>query len=239
VEIRRLVADPDLLGHRVAASVDRRGAARVRQLFLLLVHRLLGPTSFLVDAVVGRRSAYRRCMTLLQRLGAAVAMSATVLVLGASPANAAPTESATLDCGTAQFEVTGFGRGQVLQVTNSTSRFIVTRAELESGQTVFIAPGRTGADNTVRCTVTSPSGTFFVFEGFLHPSVVSGAGVGRCPPEARVHRQALAPRPCTRRPGRPHRLPRGAAVASPMAPGRAREKSARQRLTPAAHDGPR
>lgn len=109
-------------------------------------------------------------MTILRRLGSAVAVSTTVLVVAALPANAAPTESATLHCGTSQLQVTGFGRGQVLHVTDSKSRFIVTRAELESGQTVFIAPGHTGADNIVSCTVTSPSGTFFAFEGFFTPA---------------------------------------------------------------------
>lgn len=108
-------------------------------------------------------------MTTLQRLGAAAALSATVLVLGALPANAAATGSATLRCGTSQVEVTGFGRGQVLHVSDSTSRFVVTRAELESGQVVFVAPGHTGAEDIVSCTVTSPSGTAFAFDGFFTP----------------------------------------------------------------------
>jgi hypothetical protein len=101
----------------------------------------------------------------------AVAATVAPLVLGAvaPPAAASPTESALLKCrGSAPVEVTGFGRGQVLQVVGTNSVFVVTFAQLkDSGQVVFDNPGMTTSADVVRCTTTSPSGTSFIFQGFF------------------------------------------------------------------------
>ncbi len=104
---------------------------------------------------------------------AAVAATVGSCVLGvaAAPAVAAPTESALLRCdGSAPVEVTGFGRGQVLQVVGSNSVFVVTFAQLEdSGRIVFNNPGMPNGGDIVTCTTTSPSGTDFTFQGFFTP----------------------------------------------------------------------
>ena len=77
----------------------------------------------------------------------AVAATVAPFILGvaAPPAVASPTESALLKRrGSAPVEVTGFGRGQVLQVVGSNSVFVVTFAQLkDSGQVVFDNPGMT------------------------------------------------------------------------------------------------
>lgn len=99
---------------------------------------------------------------------ASAAVAAVPLVL-AAPANAAPTAAALLVCGDRAVEVTGFGRGQVLHVEDSTEAFVVTRAEV-AGSVVFDAPGQQGLADVVRCTTTSPiSRTHFTFVGFFTP----------------------------------------------------------------------
>ena len=101
----------------------------------------------------------------------AVAATVTV-VLGALgvPALAGTTASAPLVCGDRTVEVTGFGRGQVLQAVDGTSRFVVTRAVSGDAPPVFDNPGQAGGDDVVECTATSPtSGRTFVFEGFFTP----------------------------------------------------------------------
>lgn len=103
---------------------------------------------------------------------AAVAALAGPLVLTvatAAPVMAAATESASLQCGSAEYEVTGFGRGQVLQVVDSNDVFVVTFAQLGSGQVVFNNPGLADAGHIVTCTTTAPSGTPFIFRGFFTP----------------------------------------------------------------------
>ena len=104
---------------------------------------------------------------------AAVAVMAIPLALiaAAAPAMGAPTESALLVCeGSAPVAVTGFGRGQVLQVVGSNDVFVVTFAELESGRIVFNNPGLADAGDVVTCTTRSPvSGTSFIFAGFFTP----------------------------------------------------------------------
>ena len=94
-----------------------------------------------------------------------------VLTAAAAPAVAAPTESALLTCaGSDPVAVTGFGRGQVLQVVGSNEVFVVTFAQLESGRVVFNNPGLADARDVVACTTTSPiSGTSFTFRGFFTP----------------------------------------------------------------------
>jgi hypothetical protein len=106
------------------------------------------------------------------RLGAVGAIAGPIVVLAATaaPALATPTESAQLDCGAVQYEVTGFGRGQVLHVVGSTSTFVVTFAQLASGRVVFDNPGLADARDVVTCTTTSPvTGTSFMFRGFFTP----------------------------------------------------------------------
>jgi len=106
----------------------------------------------------------------LRALGSAVAVAAASAVLVATPAEAAKTESAVLTCGSSEFTVTGFGRGQVLFVTGTTQRFIVTFAQLTTGEVVFEAPGSDAKDDVVACTATSPvSKRSFIFRGFFTP----------------------------------------------------------------------
>ena len=104
---------------------------------------------------------------------AAVAAVAGPLVMtpAAAPAMAAPTESALLMCvGSEPIEVTGFGRGQVLQVVGSNDVFVVTFAQLtKSGKVVFNNPGLTSGPDIITCTTTTPSETSFLFRGFFTP----------------------------------------------------------------------
>lgn len=111
-------------------------------------------------------------MRKIAALCASAAISAASLALGAAPAQAGETESAVLACGSAgDFTVTGFGRGQVLFVTGTTQRFIVTFAQLEDGRVVFEAPGQRKNENVVTCTTSSPiSGRTFTFQGFFTPA---------------------------------------------------------------------
>lgn len=104
------------------------------------------------------------------RLAAVAAIAGPLsLISAAAPAVAAPTESAELDCGSAQYEVKGFGRGQVLRVVGSNSNFVVTFAALASGKVVFDNPGLTSGGDIVSCTTTTPAGTAFSFRGFFTP----------------------------------------------------------------------
>ena len=83
---------------------------------------------------------------------------------------AAPTDSAVLECGSTEYEVTGFGRGQVLQVVDNNDVFVVTFAQLsESGRIVFNNPGLSDGGDIVTCTTTTPLGTDFLFQGFFTP----------------------------------------------------------------------
>lgn len=101
---------------------------------------------------------------------AAVAGTVVLTAAAAAPALAAPTDAATLTCGSAQYEVTGFGRGQVLQVVGSNAVFVVTFAQLAaSGRVVFDNPGAGHGADVVTCTTTTPSGTAFRFRGFFTP----------------------------------------------------------------------
>ncbi len=109
-------------------------------------------------------------MRRLRALCTAAAIVAASAVLAASPADAAETDSAVLTCGSTQYTVTGFGRGQVLFVTGTTQRFIVTFAQLTTGEVVFEAPGQDAKNDIVTCTATSPdSGRSFIFRGFFTP----------------------------------------------------------------------
>jgi len=106
----------------------------------------------------------------LRALGTAAAIAATSALLGAAPAEAGKTDSAVLTCGSTQYTVTGFGRGQVLFVTGTTQRFIVTFAQFNPGQVVFEAPGQKAKNDIVTCTATSPAtGRSFIFRGFFTP----------------------------------------------------------------------
>lgn len=75
---------------------------------------------------------------------AAIAGPMVVLTTAAAPAMASPTESAQLDCGTVQYEVTGFGRGQVLQVVGSNSNFVVTFRRASVGRSSIQQPWHDG-----------------------------------------------------------------------------------------------
>ena len=102
---------------------------------------------------------------------AAVAGPLALTAAAAAPAAAAPTGSAELVCaGLEPVLVTGFGRGQVLQVVGSNAVFVVTSAALADGSVVFDNPGLADADDVVTCTTTSPvSKASFTFRGFFTP----------------------------------------------------------------------
>lgn len=110
-------------------------------------------------------------MTRMTLLAVAAVAGPLVLTAAAAPAVAAPTEFAPLTCdGVTPLEVTGFGRGQVLQVVGGNRVFVVTFARLEeSGAVVFDNPGSSNRGDIVTCTTTSPSGTGFTFRGFFTP----------------------------------------------------------------------
>lgn len=104
----------------------------------------------------------------MQRTVRALTATALTAALGATatPALAAPTESAVLDCGSTSYTVDGFGRGQVLHVVGSTSNFIVTRAVLAGGTVFFDSPA--AADRPlVTCKTVTPAGRAFTFTGFF------------------------------------------------------------------------
>jgi hypothetical protein len=99
----------------------------------------------------------------------AVATTTTVGLSLVPPAHAAPTDPATLVCeGREEVQVTGFGRGQVLQLVGSTQTFVVTRA-VTGGVTVFDNPGQARRADLVDCTTTTPRGTDYEFTGFFTP----------------------------------------------------------------------
>ncbi len=103
-------------------------------------------------------------------LCASAALSAASLAGSSAPAGATETDTAVLTCGAATYPVSGFGRGQVLFVTGSTQRFIVTFAQLDDGRVVFEAPGQAQNESVVTCTTSSPvTGRTFTFRGFFTP----------------------------------------------------------------------
>jgi|SRR5690349_3635779 len=91
------------------------------------------------------------------------------LVLAATSVQAKSTPEAVLTCGGDQYVVSGFGRGEVLHVSDSTSNFVVTYAR--SGSNVLIdIRGQQNKQDIVTCSVTSPlSGTEYTFRGFFTP----------------------------------------------------------------------
>jgi hypothetical protein len=101
----------------------------------------------------------------------AVLVAMLPLGLSATPASAAPTPSATLSCGSTSYEVTGFGRGEVLHLVGTNTDFVVTYARLEpSGQVVIDIAGQRTRPDLLTCTTVSPlSGTVYTFKGFLTP----------------------------------------------------------------------
>lgn len=101
-------------------------------------------------------------------LSCALTCCAISAVLLPAAAHAAVTDSALLVCGEKSVRVTGFGRGQALDVVGTTQKFVVTRAET-GGTLVFEAPGQAGRADVLRCTTTAPGGRDFRFEGFFTP----------------------------------------------------------------------
>jgi hypothetical protein len=69
------------------------------------------------------------------------------------------------------FDVTGFGRGQVLHLVGSTEQLVVTFAQRQpSGQVVFDNPGLGDTPDLLTCSTTSPiTGQAFTVRGFLTP----------------------------------------------------------------------
>jgi hypothetical protein len=96
---------------------------------------------------------------------------ALLVALGSSFSSAAagsdPSAPLTCNNGTT-YTVTGFGKGIVLHVVNSTSNFVVTYAVTGDGTVVRNVPGQ---QNELTCTTTSPlGGTSYTFQGFFTPS---------------------------------------------------------------------
>ncbi len=102
---------------------------------------------------------------------AAASIALSPAALSAGPAHAAATDSSVLTCGATSYEVTGFGRGQVLHVVGGVNVFVVTFAQLvHSDQVVFDNPGLSDVQDLVTCTATSPiSDRTFIFRGFFTP----------------------------------------------------------------------
>lgn len=99
---------------------------------------------------------------------AAVALASVTLAV---PATAKPTQTATLQCGSQNYTVDGFGRGQVLHVTGTNRNFVVTRAVREGGAVVFDSRAR--ADRVLVTCITrtpEPDSVGFTFTGFFTPA---------------------------------------------------------------------
>src|SRR5687767_15097933 len=93
-----------------------------------------------------------------------------IIVLSATTVQAKPTEEATLYCGSQQYTVSGFGRGEVLHVSGSNLNYVVTYARVEpNGPVVIDIKGQQDKTDVVTCTVTTPFGTTFTFKGFFTP----------------------------------------------------------------------
>ncbi len=106
-------------------------------------------------------------------LTAAASIALGLTAVGAGPARAAATDPSVLRCGATSYEVTGFGRGQVLHVVGGLNQFVVTFAQLaDTGRVVFNNPGLSDVQDLVTCTATSPdTGRAFIFRGFFTPRV--------------------------------------------------------------------
>lgn len=110
-------------------------------------------------------------MKTLRIFAASAALAAASLSLAAGPAAAGETAAAPLVCGNTTYSVTGFGRGQALHVVGSNQNFVVTRAQLSTGEVVFEAKGQQKNESKVECTAKSPeSDRTFIFEGFFTPA---------------------------------------------------------------------
>ena len=105
-----------------------------------------------------------------------VSGSLAVSLLGIVPtAQAKPNPEAILSCGSQQYTVNGFGRGEALHVVGSTTNYVVTYAEIISGSgtgnVVTDIKGQQGKEDIVTCTATSPvTERTFRFKGFFTPS---------------------------------------------------------------------
>lgn len=115
-------------------------------------------------------------MSTLHRVGvgAFASFAATAFaVMSAAPATGAPTDTATLSCGSQSYTVDGFGRGQTLHVTGTNRNFIVTKAvrHAEDGDQVsFDSPSQADRE-LVTCTTTVPeTDVDFTFTGFFTPA---------------------------------------------------------------------
>ena len=88
-------------------------------------------------------------------------------------ANAKPTEEAVLTCGDQEFLVSGFGRGNVLHVSGSTTNYVVTFAQVESepdGPIIIDIKGQRDKEDIITCSATSPiTSRTFIFQGFFTP----------------------------------------------------------------------
>lgn len=105
---------------------------------------------------------------------AVAACAIAVVAAAATPvaAGAVQPASASLACGRdGAYTVSGFGRGDALQLTTDTSNFVVVYGvNRDTGEVLMDAPGQRAREDILSCTVTSPvTGTRLLLEGFLTP----------------------------------------------------------------------
>ena len=89
----------------------------------------------------------------------------------ATIAQAKPNPEATLSCGSQQYTVIGFGRGETLHIVGSTTNYVVTYAQIQqTGLVVIDIKGQQNKEDIVTCTAQSPlSSNIFTFKGFFTP----------------------------------------------------------------------
>src|SRR3712207_4508308 len=98
----------------------------------------------------------RRCSMHLKHFIAGGCLIASLL--GIVPTvQAKPNPEAVLSCGSQQYTVNGFGRGETLHVVGSNVNYVVTYAQIQqTGQVIIDVKGQRAKDDIVTCTVQSP-----------------------------------------------------------------------------------
>lgn len=106
------------------------------------------------------------------RLIPTLLLISVVSVLGTSTiAQAKPNLESTLSCGSQQYTVIGFGRGETLHIVGSTINYVVTYAQIQqTGEVLIDIKGQRDKKDIVTCTAQSPlSSNIFTFQGFFTP----------------------------------------------------------------------
>src|SRR5262245_34128531 len=76
-----------------------------------------------------------------------------------------------LSCGTQQYTVSGYGSSEVLQISGSTTNYVVSYARVEpNGPVVIEIKGQQDKADLITCTTTSPAtGNNVTLKGFFTP----------------------------------------------------------------------